>query len=119
MTAGMRCFDRELRDLVYVALSPIHGKGLFAQRRIQAGEYIGTYWGPRAQRNGPYVLWVYDSQEPSQPVGRRGRNRLRYLNHALPPNAEFVGFDLYALRAIAVAEEITISYGDDYFADAP
>jgi hypothetical protein len=44
-------------------------------------------------------------------VGRIGRNRLRFLNHAKDPNAEFDGFDLYALRAIAVGEELTIDYG--------
>ncbi|MFM1891101.1 MAG: hypothetical protein RLZ44_178 [Pseudomonadota bacterium] len=118
MSPQMRCFDRQLRELVYAAVSPIHGRGLFARRRIVAGEYIGTYWGPAAKRNGMYVLWVYESHDDAAVSGRSGRNLLRYLNHALPANAEFNGFDLYALANIAADEEITINYGDDYFAAA-
>jgi SET domain-containing protein len=42
--------------------------------------------------------------------GRRGLNLLRYLNHAERPNAEFDGFDLYALKNIRAGEEITFNY---------
>ncbi|HEB94960.1 MAG TPA: SET domain-containing protein [Sedimenticola thiotaurini] len=102
--------NRELRDTVYSAPSPIHGTGLFARRRIGKGEYIGTYHGPEAKRNGTYVLWVYDPDDESDIVGRSGRNLLRYLNHARPGNAEFDGFDLYACRTIRKDEEITFDY---------
>lgn len=44
------------------------------------------------------------------PVGRSGRNLLRYLNHAVPGNAEFDGFDLYARSRIGAGEEITFDY---------
>lgn len=97
-----------LRDLVYVAPSPIHGKGLYARVPIEAGRYIGTYEGPAAKRNGSHVLWVYDTDGST--TGRRGMNALRYLNHSARPLAEFDGFDLYALRAIGPGEEITIDY---------
>ncbi len=100
--------NRELRALVYMAPSPIHGKGLFARRRIDQGDYIGTYEGPDAKRNGSHVLWVFE--EGQEPVGRRGLNLLRYLNHDDAPLAEFDGFDLYALRTIEPDEEITINY---------
>ena len=43
-------------------------------------------------------------------IGRRGLNKLRYLNHCDAPNAEFDGFDLYTLREIEPGEEITINY---------
>jgi len=95
-------------DRVYVAPSPIHGRGLFARARIPRGSYIGTYEGPTAQRNGKYVLWV--TYEDGRIEGRRGMNALRYLNHADQANAYFDGFDLYARRSIAVDEEITIHY---------
>lgn len=98
----------KLKDLVYVAPSPIHGKGLFARRRIPEGSYIGTYEGPQAKRNGSHVLWIFE--EDKAPVGRRGMNALRYLNHSEAPLAEFDAFDLFALRTIEPDEEITINY---------
>ena len=109
MTHQLRRHDRELREWVYRADSPIHGRGLFARRTIKAGDYIRTYWGPQAKRNGTYVLWVYE-QEGAPPTGRSGRNLLRYLNHAKPGNAEFDGYDLYARVAIGIDQEITFDY---------
>lgn len=97
----------KLRDIVFVAPSTIDGKGVFAKTRIKKGEYIGTYEGPRAKRNGKYVLWVVGN---GRAVGRCGRNQLRYLNHSDRPNAEFEGFDLYARRTIGPGDEVTINY---------
>ena len=112
MSDGKRSSNRQLRSVVYAAQSGIHGTGLFASREISAGEYIGTFAGPEARRDGVYVLWVYDSSDGEVAVGRSGRNLLRYLNHGLPCNAEFEGFDLYARKAIPRDAEITIDYGD-------
>jgi len=113
MVERPRRLDRELAEWVYAAPSPIHGTGLFARRFIAAGQYIGTYWGPKAKRNGPYVLWVsLDGDDAWE--GRSGRNLLRYLNHARDCNAEFDGYDLYALRDIQPDEEITFYYGDEF-----
>ena len=97
-----------LRDRVYKAASPIHGMGCFARLRFRAGDYIGTYGGPAARRDGTYVLWVYPQGEA--PMARSGRNLLRYLNHCEDGNAEFDGFDLYARRDIEPDEEITFDY---------
>lgn len=103
--------DKEmLKQIVYSAESEIHGTGLFAKKTIKKGQFIGTYEGPEAKRNGTYVLWVYEDED--QPVGRRGINLLRYLNHSVPGNAEFDGFDLYALADIRPHEEITFDYQD-------
>lgn len=98
-----------LGNIVYRAASTIHGNGLFAKVDIAKGEFIGTYSGPTAKRDGTYVLWVFEEGQP--PVGRSGRNLLRYLNHQNEGNAEFDGFDLYALRDIEAHEEITFDYG--------
>ncbi len=98
-----------LRDRVYKSPSPIHGNGLFARVDFRPGEYIGTYEGPAAKRDGTYVLWVYD--EDGEPLeARSGRNLLRWLNHQEPGNAWFDGFDLFARVAIASGEEITFDY---------
>lgn len=106
-SAMEREIDRRTRRLVYVAPSSVHGKGLFARQGLAKGMYIGRYLGPEAQRNGSHVLWIEDGDGWS---GRRGFNRLRYLNHDSRPNAEFDGFDLYARRTIRCDEEITIDY---------
>lgn len=97
----------KLKEIIFVARSPIDGKGVFAKERIRKGTYIGTYEGPRAKRNGKYVLWLGGN---GKAVGRCGRNQLRYLNHADRPNAEFDGFDLYARRNIRPGDELTIDY---------
>ncbi len=100
---------QRLGNIVYRAPSKIHGNGLFAKTDIPKGEYIGTYEGPDAKRDGTYVLWVFE--EGCSPVGRSGRNLLRYLNHQEEGNAEFDGFDLYALKDITAHDEITFDYG--------
>ena len=114
MSEDLRCRNGDLKDWVYVNASPIHGKGVFARKAIDAGDYIGTYWGPQAKRNGTYVLWVYE-EDDAEPVGRSGRNLLRFLNHAVPGNAEFDGYDLYARTSIAPHEEITFDYRESDF----
>lgn len=110
----LRYRNGQLRELVYSAESPIHGTGLFANRPIEKGDYIGTYWGPEASRNGMYVLWIYHVDRKDEAIGRSGRNLLRYLNHSASCNAEFDDFDLYAMVDIQRGQEITIDYGEDY-----
>lgn len=100
-----------LADQVRKSPSTIHGFGLFARVAIAADSWIGTYEGPTASRNGPYVLWV--THEDGTVEARSGRNLLRYLNHAVPASAWFDGFDLYAARDIQPGEELTIDYGWD------
>jgi SET domain-containing protein len=110
----LRQHDRDLKEWVYSAQSPLHGTGLFARKPIASGEYVGTYHGPRASRNGMYVLWVCDSEDGDKWIGCSGRNLLRYLNHSQTCNAEFDGLDLYATTDIAKDEEITFYYGDEF-----
>lgn len=116
MSADKRIQNSDLKSWVYSAPSNIHGTGLFAARAIRRGEYIGTYWGPQASRNGMYVLWVYeDENDESSAVGRSGRNLLRYLNHSKPGNTEFDGFDLYARVNIKAGDELTFDYRESEF----
>ncbi len=99
-------------DRVEVRASPIHGRGVFARRRLRRGAYIGTFEGRRTRRDGTHVLWVL--QDDGSQVGIRGENELRFLNHSARPNAEFHGADLYAVRDIALGREVLIHYGDDW-----
>ena len=110
MSLPKRLLDRELEDVVYAARSSIHGHGLFAARAFTAGDYIGTFDGPLTDTDGDHVLWVYEHEDDPAPIGRIGENLLRFLNHAMPSNAAFDGFDLYASCTITRDEEITIDY---------
>jgi len=109
-----RLFNKELKEWVYSAKSSKHGTGLFAAKAIKKGEYIGTYHGPHAKRNGTYVLWVYDPDNDEDCIGISGQNLLRFLNHERKkPNTEFEGADLYALKNIKADEELCFNYGDE------
>jgi SET domain-containing protein len=116
MTKNQKSSGSRLRDRVFKAPSPIHGTGCFAKVAFSAGDYIGTYSGPDAKRDGTYVLWVFPEGE--KPIGRSGRNLLRWLNHQEDGNAEFDGFDLYARRDIAMGEEITFDYNGAVLEDS-
>ncbi|MGD2117320.1 MAG: SET domain-containing protein [Chromatiales bacterium] len=108
-----RIFNKDLREWVYSAKSSTHGTGLFARRNIAEGEYIGTYHGPTAKRNGTYVLWIYDPDDHEQCIGISGQNLLRFLNHDRNGNTHFEEADLYAVRDIKRDEELCFDYGDE------
>ncbi|NBD94945.1 MAG: SET domain-containing protein-lysine N-methyltransferase [Gammaproteobacteria bacterium] len=97
---------------VYVDRSSIHGRGLFARHAIECDDYIGTYEGPATMEDGMHVLWIWN-EEVDRWEGIDGRNEMRFLNHDAEPNADWWGTDLYAIRDIAVDEEITFDYGWD------
>lgn len=106
--------DEELEELYYKKKSAIHGYGLFARKKIKKGDYMGEYDGPTVKKNGMHVLWVEEGESEDDWIGRDGKNLLRYLNHSKKPQAEFVGFELFATRDIKPDEEITINYGDEF-----
>lgn len=111
MSNAQRKYDTN--PLAYVADSAIHGRGLFARRRIRKDDYIGTYEGPATRTDGMHVLWLYD-EDSGQWEGIDGRNEMRFLNHSSDPNAEWWNDELYALRDITPGEEITFDYGEDW-----
>lgn len=96
---------------IEVKVSSIHGKGVFARRRITAGQRIGRFLARRTDQDGPHVLWLEDAGKWR---GYAGYGRLRFVNHHRQPNSEFKGLDLYALSTIGSGEEITVNYGDDW-----
>jgi SET domain-containing protein len=104
--------DPKDNPLVYVELSAIHGRGLFAAENLESGCLIGVYEGPESREDGRYVLWVEDDTADGW-TGYDGRNSLRYMNHADKPNAEMDGQECYALEDIPAGSEITIDYGWD------
>lgn len=96
------------RSRIYVARSPIHGKGLFARKPIPAGSCIGTVEGEWTGTDGPHVLWVDENK------GFRVRCDLRFINHSPSPNAVYYDtLEVMALRDIHPGEEITHDYCSD------
>jgi SET domain-containing protein len=106
--------NSELRARVFAESSRIHGTGLFAACAFKQGDYIGSYHGPRAKRNGAYVLWIFDPDDVTDIYGISGRNLLRYLNHSRPGNTEFESAELYARIDICNGDELTFDYGDEW-----
>jgi len=103
---------RERTRKIEVRESPIHGRGIFAARRLRRGAYIGTFEGSATTEDGPHVLWYM--QDNGEMAGILGKNELRFLNHSRKPNAEFYGPKLYALRNIQAGEEVLLDYGPDW-----
>lgn len=90
---------------VYVADSPIHGKGLFAGSHIVAGTVIGRIEGIPCRRDGSHVLWLNASEAIEVLCD------LRYINHSDEPNACYYDdLSVVALRDIEPHEEITHDY---------
>ena len=61
--------DNGSNEWVYVAVSPIHGQGLFAAQAISAGQLIGVYEGPEVSEDGIYVLWIENEEGETWTVG--------------------------------------------------
>ena len=101
---------------------PGTGLGLFAIQPIEKDAFILEYTGERIptavadERDSKYLFelnsdWTID--------GETKENAARYINHDCYPNTESDIIDgkiiIEALRDIAVGEELTIDYGDEYF----
>jgi SET domain-containing protein len=106
----------EVRD------SPIHGRGAFANRKIEEGERIAEYVGQR-------MPWGDASEDPEDPHtflfglsdgdlvinAAIDGNDSRWINHSCDPNCEAVEerkrVFIYALRDIEPGEELFYDYG--------
>jgi SET domain-containing protein len=100
---------------VVVRDSPIHGRGVFAVRRIEAGD-VGIE-GCRTRltddevrslppEERPYVSVVDGQSILMQPPSR-------FVNHSFNPNARGSEYCDVAVRAIEAGEEVTVDYADE------
>lgn len=97
-------------DLVYVDDSPIEGKGLFARKKIKKGTELGLMKVKKARGNGPYVLWIDDTDERYRVLCE-----LRYINHGDKPNVAYCDdLTVMALRNIKPGEELLHYYGEEW-----
>lgn len=97
-------------DLVYVDKSPIEGKGLFARKQIKKGTELGRLKVKKARGNGPYVLWIDETNERYRVLCD-----LRFINHGDKPNVAYCDdLTVEALRTIKPGEELLHYYGEEW-----
>jgi uncharacterized protein len=109
----------EIRDI-----GGAKGKGLFAMKDFEFGEYLLDYTGKKITTKLADTLttkylfeidseWTIDGEEES--------NTARYINHSCDPNVEAevdeeeARIMIHAARDIEAGEELLIDYGDEYF----
>lgn len=110
---------------IIVRNSKIHGKGVFATRKIPAGTRIAEYKGERinwkealrrenAKPADCYHTFFFSLDDGQIIDGGSGGNNARWINHACEPNCEAQEEDgrvfIYALRDIARGEELNYDY---------
>ena len=110
---------------ILVRDSSVHGRGVFATRRIEKGERIIEYLGERVSHEEPdrryelkeendshTFLFIVDSKTVID-AGVNG-NDARFFNHSCDPNCESVvekrRVYIEAIRAIEPGEEMTYDY---------
>jgi SET domain-containing protein len=108
-----------------VKRSPVHGNGVFATRKIDAGERIIEYTGerigwPEALRRaeaagGPVNHTFYFSLDDGNVIdGGANGNDARWINHACEPNCEAYEEDgrvfIHSLMDIEPGQELNYNY---------
>ena len=98
------------------------GRGLFAARDMEKGNFIVEYSGRRIASKYADTLstrYLFELDDEWTIDGSSRANVARYINHSCVPNAEGIVLDgrvlIHAARDIRADEEITIDYGDEYF----
>jgi len=97
--------DSDVSADLYVATSPIHGRGMFAETRIKKNVVLGKLEGKPTKSEGTYVLWLTAKK------GLRLTNDFRFINHDKKPNCALTGKKVVTLRSIKQDEELTHDYG--------
>ncbi len=106
--------------------STIHGRGVFASRKIQAGMLLMEYCGDRisydqacedaaARDDDSNHTFLFSLEDGSVIDGGSNGNDARWINHCCEPNCEAREEDgrifIHALRDIARGEELNYDYG--------
>jgi len=123
ISATLAQTDLDTTPYFTVRDSKIHGKGVFATRKIPAGAFIIEYTGEiitakqAVKRYNPSpdnpTHTFYFSLENGKVID--GGNDARWINHACEPNCEAREEDghifIHALRDIECGEELNYDYG--------
>ena len=102
---------------VEVRASPIHGKGVFAQRAFRAGDTV-LRWNLSRILSAEEVASLPAHERKYTHPFAEGKTIFvqppeRYVNHSCDSNTVVREFSDVAVRDIAVGEEITSDYASD------
>ena len=101
-----------MKKQLEVKQSRIHGKGLFATKKIKKGSVLGKCKvKPRNKKKDTfYTLWVDDGERAFDVLCK-----LKYINHSKTPNVAYCDdFTVVALKTIKPGDELAHDYGDDW-----
>jgi SET domain-containing protein len=107
---------------VRVARSPIDGFGVFCEEAVPPHKKIGEIRGEaitvaeaRRRAEGQQRIMIVEISERRAIDASKSTDPMRFTNHSCQPNARLQirdgRIEFYALRPIAVGEEITVNYG--------
>jgi SET domain-containing protein len=102
--------------------APGRGCGLYARIPFKKGEFVAEYTGTRISTQRADELktkYLFEIDARWTIDGSARSNIARYINHSCVPNCETDVIDdkimIFALKDIAVGDELTFDYGDEYF----
>jgi len=113
---------------IAVRQSKVHGRGVYAARKLRKGERIIEYTGlrirwaeadkiPSADPDDPNHTFLFALSDGKTVIdAARGGNSSRWINHSCAPNCETEESDsarvfIHALRDIKRGEELNYDYG--------
>jgi SET domain-containing protein len=110
---------------VCVRPSRIDGQGVFAAEPMPARRKIGEIRGEsitvaeaRRRAAGQRRIMIVEISTRKAVDASRSPDPMRYTNHSCAPNARLCirdgRIEFYALRDIAVGEEVTVDYGETH-----
>ncbi len=124
--SSMSAADQLPEDSIVVRFSKIHGRGVFAKRKIGTGSRIIEYTGKRItekqaeKRTGldpenPFHTFFFSLESGKMIDGGDGGSDARWINHSCAPNCEAQEEKghvfIHALRDIKRGEELSYDYG--------
>lgn len=110
-----------------VRRSPLHGRGVYATRRLTRGQVAteapallldGDETDDLADHRLAAYLVTWDEHTTAIPFGS-----LSFVNHSSAPNAELIVdhdrtvVQLVAVTAVAAGDELTVDYGPDHLVE--
>ncbi|MBC7415797.1 MAG: SET domain-containing protein-lysine N-methyltransferase [Herminiimonas sp.] len=126
MTASSDLTDSPTDAPYRVKNSSIHGRGVFARRKIRAGTLLIEYTGDRisydqacedaaARDDESNHTFLFSLEDGSVIDGGSNGNDARWINHCCEPNCaareEEGRIFIHALRDVARGEELNYDYG--------
>lgn len=107
------------RGFTEIRFSGIHGRGLFAKKKIPKGTRLPEYEGKRVERNqivndainGPTnMMYVMGLNETMVIDGERDGNDARFMNHHCNPNCEVYFMYLMNPQTAGIREVTNAEY---------